>query len=280
MLITTKGWAWLVGTPKGRGWVWQEWHHAADRSDYARWQAPTLGVTITEDGLIRDQHPLENTTIDYAEILDIFQTVPERTFRQEILAEFVTDGGGVFRGLDAACVLYPALAPHPGHRYVMGVDWGRSNDFTVISVLDATMGEQVAIDRFTGIGWDVQRGRVRALAERWLPAAIIAEENSIGGPNIEALIADGLPVQPFYTTSRSKDELIGSLTLALERGELKLLIEPAQLEELAAYELTRLSSGAYRYSAPSGGHDDRVMALALAWYGVRYGAATIAFARP
>jgi hypothetical protein len=38
------------------------------------------------------------------------------------------------------------------------------------------------------------------------------------------------------------------------------------IAELEAYEAKRLESGAIRYSAPDGMHDDTVMSLALAWY--------------
>ena len=55
--------------------------------------------------------------------------------------------------------------------------------------------------------------------------------------------------------------------MALERGELGLLADEVQTAELLAYEATRLPSGATRYAAPEGSHDDTVMALALAWLG-------------
>jgi len=40
-----------------------------------------------------------------------------------------------------------------------------------------------------------------------------------------------------------------------------------QVSELQAYEGKRTAAG-FSYSAPSGMHDDTVMALAFAWYGV------------
>jgi phage terminase large subunit len=58
MMLDTGGWAWLVGTPKGRNWFWREFTQAEDRPDTAAFSAPTLGVAITEAGLIRQPHPL------------------------------------------------------------------------------------------------------------------------------------------------------------------------------------------------------------------------------
>jgi len=93
----------------------------------------------------------------------------------------------------------------------------------------------------------------------------LAELNSIGEPNVEQLIADGLPVQGFYTTGASKGPLIDALAVAIENSAVTLLDDPVQIDELLSYEMDRLPSGRYTYSAPSGLHDDTVIATALAW---------------
>ena len=123
----------------------------------------------------------------------------------------------------------------------------------------------VALERFREIGWELQRSRILALTERWRPALLLAEANSIGEPNLEALQHEGLPIRPFYTTARNKPPLIEALALALERDDLRIQPEPTLLAELAAYQQERLPLGGYRYGAAGGAHDDTVMALALAW---------------
>jgi hypothetical protein len=87
-----------------------------------------------------------------------------------------------------------------------------------------------------------------------------------------------LPVRAFQMTHASKAPLIEGLALAIERGDIRLLNEETLIGELISYGMTRLPGGGYRYSAPSGGHDDSVIALALAWHGVRTGSLTIDFA--
>lgn len=134
-----------------------------------------------------------------------------------------------------------------------------------------TTQQMVALDRFNQIGWSQQRGRLTALYERWQPFVIWAEVNSIGSPNIEALQNEGLPVRPFQTTAQSKAPLIEGLALALEREEVQLLDHPVLVNELLSYRLNRLPGGGYRYEAPIGGHDDTVIATALAWHGLRQG---------
>lgn len=272
-LIDTEGWAWFIGTPRGHNWFWRESMSAVDRDDSMAWQVPTLGVSITENGLNRKSHPLENPTIPFDEIERIWHTTPERTFRQEILAEFVDSSGGVFRGVLAAATATPLAGPEDGHTYIAGVDWARTGDFSAIAVLDATEKRMVALDRFNQIDYHVQLGRLRALHERFCFQVIIAEANSMGTPLIETLQRDDLPVQPFTTTNASKAQAMDALALAFERGEIRILNDPTLLAELQAYEQTRTASGMLRYSAPAGMHDDCVMALALAWQAVAVGQA-------
>lgn len=266
MLIDTDGWAWIIGTPKGRNWFWREHLNAKDRGDSISWQAPTLGVHVVGNGIERAPHPLENPEIPFSEIEQVWRTTPERTFQQEILAEFLESGGGVFRRVMEAATAHEQ-APQPGHEYVFGVDWGKQADFTVIHVLDVANREQVYMDRFNQIDYRVQRQRLGVLYERYQPRVIVAETNSMGEPIIEQLREDGLPVQGFTTTNATKAQIIDSLSLAFERGEITILNDPTLVGELQAYEMQRLPSGMARYSAPEGMHDDCVMALALAWHG-------------
>jgi len=56
--------------------------------------------------------------------------------------------------------------------------------------------------------------------------------------------------------------------LAFDRGEVTALNDPVLVGELMAYERTVTATGRSQYSAPDGLHDDTVMALALAWYGI------------
>lgn len=267
MLIDTGGWAWLVGTPKGRNWYWQEWQKALSRPGWGTFHAPTLGVAITAQGLVRKPHPLENPFIPFSEVVELYQSMPERSFRQEILAEFIEDGGGVFRHVRARATATRQAQAIPGHVYVMGLDWGRSNDYTDLSIVDATLQQQCYLDRFNQIDYTVQRGRVAHAYELFRPAVIIAESNSIGWPNIEMLQREGLPVMPFETTNATKALIVEALALAFERDTFHILGDETQIAELEAFELARLPSGLIRYSAPDGMHDDTVIGLALSHYG-------------
>ena len=68
----------------------------------------------------------------------------------------------------------------------------------------------------------------------------------------------------FTTTATTKPPLIENLALALERVEWQFIPDPVATGELEAYE-RKVSpvTGRSQYSAPSGMHDDTVIARAL-----------------
>lgn len=240
----------LISTPKGKNWFFTEWLQGQQgRKDVCSWIAPT------------NANPILSIRRAFERVKD---RVPERTYRQEWLAEFVDDGSVFRRVLEAATAVLQDVA-QDGHIYAFGVDWGRSNDYTVVTVIDMTDRAVVALDRFTQVDYTLQLGRLRALYERFRPEVVIAEQNSMGGPMVEALMQNGMPVQPFLTTNATKAAAIDALALAFERGELRIPNDPTLIAELQAYEMDRLPSGMYRYGAPVGMHDDHVISLALAW---------------
>jgi phage terminase large subunit-like protein len=257
MLLERKGRALILSSPNGLNWFWDVYRLGVDPRE-REWRS--FHYTSFDNPLIAPD-----------ELEAIRRQTLERVWRAEYLAEFVEDSGQVFRRVREAATAPMDAQPVPGRVYAAGIDWGRHIDATVVTVIDVEARQVAALDRFTQVGWELQRGRLKALCERWQPGAIWAEANSIGSVNIEALQAEGLPVRPFQTTARSKGLLIDDLALAIERGELALLADPVLLNELVSYQMEPLAGGGYRYHAPAGGHDDCVMSLALAWYGAQHG---------
>lgn len=258
-LTDYRGDAWFFSTPKGRNFFHELWMRGAKgRSGYRSWQMPTSC----------------NPFIAPEEVEEARQTLPERVFRQEYLAEFLTDGGGVFHRVTDAIdnslnrPLGSIRDIQDGRAYVVGVDWGRHNDFTVFTVLDAREKVVIGLDRFTDIEYSIQLARLRAISARFPRAPVIAESNSMGGPLIEQLKADGIPVRAFQTTAASKASIIEGLAMAFERSEIRIPDNEHLTRELLAFDQERLPSGALRYSAPPGEHDDCVMSLAIAWHGI------------
>jgi hypothetical protein len=252
-LTDLSGDAWFISTPDGRNAFYRMWQFAQDRPSWYTVQRSSW----------------DNPFLPVADLEDLKQQLPERDYLQEIMAQFISDDGAVFRNVNGAITLdKPITEPDPNSTYVFGVDWGRTNDATVCVVLDVTQKQVVFIDRMVRTGFEIQVGRLRMLWDRWKPTSIIAETNSMGMPLVEQMQKMGMPVRGFTTTNSTKSEVIEKLALAIEKNEIGLLDNPKLIQELIAYTQERTAAGTVKYGAPMGEHDDCVMALAIAWHGV------------
>jgi len=246
-LIDRAGRAVLAGTPKGRGDFWRIYQSALDDP---RW------VTIRRS-------TSDNPRLDPADVALLRSAMTERAARQELDAEFLDDGGAVFRNV-RGCV---GEIVRSGEAAVIGVDWGRHNDATVFIALDPQSRCVVDVERLVDVDFATQRRSLVMFWQRNGRGAIIAEANSIGQPNIEELQRAGLPVQAFTTTTASKPLLIDTLALALEQRTIVLPATEWLLNELEMYSVDVTAAGRMRYGAPEGSYDDGVIALALAVWG-------------
>lgn len=205
------------------------------------------------------------------------QVLPHRKFEREIMASFADAGGEVFSNIRLMAIA-PDLsnaAANPDHHYVMGVDWGSVQDYTVVIVLDITTNEQVAMYRFNNTSmrvatsdnpFEAQYDQIEQIQQKWQADVILVELNSIGRVNFEFLKARRLPVKGFDTTSVSKRPLIEGWVMALEMGQCHALNHPDMIREHEAYEVIQTETGLLKYGAPKGQTDDTVVASALAWH--------------
>jgi hypothetical protein len=75
---------------------------------------------------------------------------------------------------------------------------------------------------------------------------------------------DGMTIQPFETTNQSKAEIMSDFNEAIHAGGYKLLDDPAGRHEMNTFVATQTSNGLWRLAAEGEGHDDTVIARALA----------------
>lgn len=252
MLVDLKGEAWFLSTPKGRNGFYKL--HVLGRDpenkEWISWSYPTWA----------------NPFISKSEVEKLKDTMSEEAYRQEILAEFLEGEGTVFRNLNSVMTAPVNATPeeHKDHTLVAGVDWGKQNDFTAISIGCANCRREVAIDKFNQIDYTFQAQRVKAMFHKWDVRMGTFELNSIGIPMFEQMQREGLPAVGFDTTASSKPPLIEGGSLEIEKGTISLISNPAWTAELEAYERTvNTNTGRSTYSAPSELHDDTVIARML-----------------
>lgn len=253
-LADENGDAILISTPRGRNWFWNEYMRGDPGNDEQKsWTAPS------------SHNP--NPNIQRAARLAQLR-IPELSYRQEWLGEFVDAEGAVFRRIQEAATLQAPQQPQDGRNYIAGVDVASSIDYTVVAVLDALTKEMVYMDRFNRVDYNVLEDRLLALYQHWHLQSMEIEANSIGQPVIDNLAARGMTIIPFTTTSATKQAIVTALQAAFEHSEIKIINDPVLIGELLSFESRRSPSGSFTYSAPEGMHDDAVMALAIAWHSI------------
>jgi hypothetical protein len=247
--------AWFLSTPKGQNFFWQLFNQGLDDlyPDFAAWKMPTTA----------------NPFISASEVEAARYSLPERVFQQEYLAEFLEESGGVFRCVGDAIDKGRKEndEPEPGRTYSLGVDLARVEDFTVLCVLD-DQRRQVYHERFNQISWERQIATVVRVAKRY-GAQVWLDSTGVGDPIFEALRKEQLRVNGYLFTNNSKEALIDALALTLENHEIRLMDHAAQTSELSAYQYELTPSRNVRMNAPEGMHDDCVIALALANWGLK-----------
>ncbi len=267
-LLDKNGWALLISTPAGKGWLYELFLRGQGERDpdHESWNAPSA----------------QNPHLDAALIEVERDRLPERVFRQEYMGEFIEGSGAVFRGI-RECAIGELEEPKEDESYVAGVDLAKVADYTVLTIATRSPRRIVYFDRFNKIDWTSQIARIQGALDRYGNPPIFVDSTGAGEPVFEALHKAGCNALAYAFTSRSKGALIDNLVLRLERREIELLrgdVWPEAIEELEAFEYTVGETGNVRMNAPSGLHDDCVISIALAaWHPISEGGFDVSVVR-
>jgi hypothetical protein len=235
----------LISTPKGKNHFYRMFNLDGINDQYKSFRMTSY----------------DNPIINPTEIDDARYTLPEHVFKQEYLAEFIDGGAGLFNGI----ITNEESAKTD--RYYAGVDIGRVDDYTVISIFN-DRGQQVFIERFRHDSWANISRKVAEIINRY-DAFTLVEVNSIGDAVFEQIKnhCNNPPyVNPFVTTSKSKNDIIERLSVAVQNKEVTFRNTDWLLKEFDIFTFEfNPKSKSIRYAAPSGFHDDGVMATAIAF---------------
>jgi hypothetical protein len=203
----------------------------------------------------------DNPIIIPSEIDDAKLTLPEHVFRQEYLAEFIDGGSGIFKD--------PNIIDKPNrtNRCYAGVDIGRMDDYTVITVYNE-LGQMIYIERWRMDNW---ANISRAVAEviNTFDCMTLIEVNGLGDAVYEQIqnnVRNKNNVNPFVTTSKSKQNIIEQISVANQNKEVSFLPHDWLIKELDIFTFVyNPQTRNIKYSAPNGFHDDGVMSSAIGY---------------
>lgn len=245
-LASRQGKLFSISTPFGKNWFFKN-HLKADAS---------FNFTT-----------LDNPYFPKEEWESAKKRLPEQVFKQEYEASFLDDAASVFRGVKDI-ISDDCLRDAEDHRYFLGVDLGKHEDFTVLTVLDKYTHKVVYHDRFRKIDWNLQKERIIATAKTYNNARIIIDSTGLGDPISDDLKHHGLLVDDFKISGKSKQQLIDKLSIFIQQKGIEIPPINVLVSELESYGYQLTDAGNVRYSAPQGMHDDCVISLALAVWGL------------
>lgn len=248
ILRANDGWCWFIGTPKGKNHLYH--HYMRGLTDSVEWYSNLMRASTS--GVIRDDQLAETKL-----------TSSPALYNQEYECEFLEGVGSVFRNVKEACTSSPEQ-PQDDRNYVIGVDLGKAQDFTVLAVYDRKTNKQVYQDRFQQLEWPFQKQKIISIAKHYNNAKVMLDATGLGDPIADDLGRSGLSVEPFKISEPSKKDIIEKLSIWIEQRKIQLLPIEETIHELDSFSYEIGPTGKLRYSAPAGLHDDIVLAHALA----------------
>ncbi len=192
ILTENKGKAIFIGTPKGKNHFHRVFRNGVE--NIKNWDSFYLSASTSK--VFTDE-----------ELSEVRAESTEHLFKQEYECYWHDSEGTVFRRIRENATSAVADADS-SHLYYVGVDLGRHQDWTVISVIDRTTHQQVYFDRFNQIDWGLQKAKIEAVARRFNNAQIIIDRTGVGDPIEEELTRAGLSVEGFGYSNTSKKHLI------------------------------------------------------------------------
>jgi hypothetical protein len=252
-----QGKAIFISTPKGRNWFYDIYLKGKEgRDGFKSWQHPTFS----------------NPYFPKSEWEIIKNTTPEMILKQEYEADFLEDEATVFKNI-SKCIRGKLEDPIPNEYYTIGIDLGRTEDFTVITVVRNSTASVVAIYRTNKIDWAIQKDFIKSVCSRYKKHLAFIDSTGLGDPIEDDLRRGGVNTKAFKFTQESKQELVEQLIVAIEQGLIGIpncKDTEFLIDELKSFSYEMLPSGRFRYEAPSGLHDDGVMSLGLAIRGISH----------
>ncbi len=249
ILRANGGWAWFIGTPKGKQKLYDLYNRGQDPSN-KEWRSWLLKAS--NSGVI----PLD-------QLEESRKTMSQALYNQEWECEFLEGEGSVFRNVRLAATAVPR-PPMSGHMYVMGVDLAKVQDYTVITVYDRANNAQVYQDRFQTLEWPFQKKRIIEITQHYNNALVAIDATGLGDPIADDLSRSGVAVEPIKLTNESKKEMIEKLSIWIESKKCSFINIEETLVEFDNYSYEISNTGKVMYNARQGYHDDIVISHALA----------------
>lgn len=158
--------------------------------------------------------------------------------------------------------------PNPELKYYLGVDWGRTKDSSVLTVVSVNSDGIKKIENIIELfnkPFTIQLETIKNLHNTYNFTKIISEKAGLSLPLCENLKEEGLPVEDFIPTVDSKAEAFNYLLREMENEKVIIPTHPQLQYELRTFRFEVTPQGKMKlHHASEYGGDDFVDSLCFA----------------
>lgn len=209
------------------------------------------------------------------------EQVGEFAFNQEYEASFVDDQAAYFRYKEVNDAIDDTLTLGgvTGHQLVAGVDFGKINDPSVITLAyidnpkehpDAHRVRVFDVIEFKlGTPYKDVVKSIQRLYKQHNIRKIFYDQTGVGEGPGEFMHDLGLPIEGIKFSLQSKMNMFSNLKLLFEKRQIHIPRLTKMLDELYAFQYEYTQGDNIKLGHPEGGHDDYVDSLCLAAYGLK-----------
>lgn len=248
ILKVNGGWAIFNFTPRGQNHAFKLLTQAQANE---KWFTQILTVNDTN---VLNEQDMEEERAD---------GMSQAMIDQEYYCKFINSATSFFRVIDEVCTVDEYNVPDVTHNFQMGVDLAKYNDYTVISVIDLNTFEQVYLERFNQVDWNLQKAKIEAVYHRFGRPKGYIDATGVGDPIVEDLTRRGVLLEAVKFNEQNRRDMLTNLNLKMEQKVIKLLDVQVLKDELSYFQYELGERGKLKIKVPDGKHDDTVFGTAL-----------------
>jgi hypothetical protein len=242
----------FVSTPLGKNNLFYEMYIRGFKTGFSHSYTSIL-KDIYSDGLVSEQ-----------EIEDIKKQIPELSFRQEFLCEFLDSSLTFFNGFEQC---FKDFIYNDNLKQYIGVDLsGNGTDETIVTKINSD--NQVCQYKVEGTLDEKYRAIAYIINTTKNLQYSYIEINGLGAPmlnEIKKLVKEKHKLQEWVTSNKSKEEIISNLAVTIANKDISFNNQDKELfAQFGTFISKYTKTGHLQLQAQEGHKDDRIMSLAIA----------------
>lgn len=260
----------MTSTPKFKTGVFYDFYKKACEGEKGFW--------------FYDINEYDTSVLLSKERLEMYRkSVAPQIFKSEYLGLFIEAVSTVFGDVERLC----GTTIHKDAQRVMGIDWSNgamdksgNPDETALVIMNE-FNEMEMCEAFSDKEVNETISYIISKIKEYSIKKVVVETNSMGATYVNllkrqiSLLGIKCQVVEFFTTNDSKREIIENLQVQCLNGTIQLIKDNKLLLEMVSYMSEKTPTGKITYNASQGCHDDLVIALALALWGLKKGSYNI-----